>query len=189
MASATFDLPALLVSDPVTSAKGAKTSALSYGGKPVVWQPEPQAVAYEPSSYQNEDSTRVNLVMRATPGVVDVLQELDEYLVKFCTDHSLRLFGRDMTQEEVQLRYTPCLKRSEKGYDPTFKVKIATEGRGKLKCWDGARNLREAPRSWIGCSAQPLVTVRCLWIMPKSFGCLFECSDVLVDEAGPQCPF
>ena len=91
MASATFDLSALIVSDPVTSAKGAKTAALSYGGKPVLWRPEPQAVVYEPSSFQNEDSTRVNLVMRATPGVVEVLESLDEFLVTFCTEQSAPL--------------------------------------------------------------------------------------------------
>ena len=144
MASTTFDLAALALSDPVTSARGAKTAALSHGGKPVVWQPEPQAVVYEPSSIQNEDSTRVNLVMRATPRVVEVLEELGDYLVAFCSEHSLRLFGKVMTLVDVQLSYIPCLKKSDKGYEPTFKVKIATEGRGKLKCWEREGSARGA---------------------------------------------
>ena len=185
----TFDLEALFLSDPVTSAKRAKTSALSCNGVPIVWHPEVQRVVYEPSAFQNEDVSRVNLVMQASPQAIEVLSALDARMIEICTENSARLFGKTLTQEEVALRYTPCLKKSEKGYEPTFKAKINLSGRGKLKCWNSSRELREAPESWTGCSVKPVINVRCLWVMPKSFGCLLECSNVLVDEAGPQCPF
>jgi hypothetical protein len=188
--AAAFDLQVLTVSDPITSAKGAKTSALSYRGTtPIVWHPEAQRVAYEPSAFQNEDASRVNLVMRASPQVVDALNALDERMIDICTQQSAQLFGKTLTQEEVALRYTPCLKKSEKGYEPTFKVKINLTGRSKLRCWNTSQEVCEAPESWVGCSAKPIVNVRCLWIMPKSFGCLLECSNVLINEAQPQCPF
>ena len=188
--AATFDLPALTVSDPVTSARGAKTSALSYAGAPIAWAPEAQHVVYEPSAFQNEDATRVNLVMRASPQVADALSALDERVIDICTEDSVRLFGKALTREEVALRYSPCLKKSDKGYDPTFKVKISTSGRSKLRCWNASREIREAPETWVGCSVKPIVNLRCLWFMPKAFGCVLECSNLMVDDgAEAECPF
>ena len=189
MASSTFDLAALTLSDPVTGAKGAKLAPLSCAGKPVVWQPEAQFVVYEPSAFQNEEATRVNLVMRASPQAVTDLTDLDDRILELCALQSINLFGKALTSEELRLRYTPCLKPSTKGYEPTFKVKVNMSGRGKLKCWDPEAKQRDPPHSWIGCSVKPRVVARSLWIMPKEFGCLLECSDVLIDEAEPQCPF
>ena len=190
MATSAFDLAALTVSNPVTSAKGAKTAAVSYKGKPIVWQPEAQTVVSEPTAFQNDDAVRVNLVMRTSSHTAEVLSSLDTHLIEFCTEHSARLFGKTLSRDEVALRYSPCLKQSAKGgYDPTFKTKIVLSGRGKLRCWDSERTPCEFPESWVGCTVQPHITFRCLWIMPKEFGCLFDCSDALIDETGPECPF
>ena len=191
MASSAFDLTALTLSNPVAGAKGAKTATLSYQNKPIIWQPDAQTVAFEPTAYQNEvNATRVNLVMRASLQTVETLTELDEHMINICTLNSENLFGRSLSSEDVKLRYSPCLKKSDK-YDSTFKAKINLSGKGQLKCWDGERKPRDAPATWIGSSVQPRIALRCIWIMPKEFGCLFECSDVLIGEATPEnvCPF
>ena len=82
MASTAFDLAALTLSNPVAGAKGAKTATLSYQNKPIIWQPDAQTVAFEPTAYQNEvNATRVNLVMRASLQTVETLTELDEHMI------------------------------------------------------------------------------------------------------------
>ena len=187
-----FDLAAITLSDPVNGAKGAKIAPVSYLGKPIVWMPDAQVVAYEPSAFQNEEASRVNLVMRASQEAVESLTAFDEHIIALCTEHSANLFGKTLTLEEVKLRYTPCLKQSSKGYEPTFKTKINLSGRGQVKYWDSQSMPCKAPESWIGYSIKPRVVVKCLWLMPKEFGCLFECTDVLINEACPEtfvCPF
>ena len=190
MSCGAFDLSALNVSDPVTSAKGTKTAALSCGGKPIIWQPEAQTVVFEPSAFQNPEATRVNLIMHASTMATQTLNAIDQEIIAYCTEHSARLFGKVMSHDEVANRYCPCLKHAAKeGYEPTFKAKILLSGRGQLKCWGNDKTLRHAPETWIGCAVQPRLALRCLWIMPKEFGCLFECSDVMLTEAEESCPF
>ena len=45
----TFDLSAIIVGAPVISAKGAKTVPLSSNGNPIIWLPDTQIVAHQPS--------------------------------------------------------------------------------------------------------------------------------------------
>ena len=47
------------------SGDGLKAVPLSSSGCQILWMPDAQTVAFEPSAYQNGDSKRVNLVMRA----------------------------------------------------------------------------------------------------------------------------
>ena len=165
---------------------------ITYQGKQVIWQPDSQIVAFQPTAFQNETATRVNLVMRASQQAVESLTALDQYIVNYSVQNSETLFGKTLSIEEVKLRYSPSLKQSEKGYEPTFKAKINLSGRGKLNCWDTDGKQRDAPDSWIGTSVQPRMILKCLWIMPKEFGCLFDCSDALIAETSPEnttCPF
>ena len=187
-----FDLAALTLSDAIVSPKGVKTASLSYTGKPVVWQPDAQLVLFEPSAFQNAEASRVNLVMRASQQALDALTARDAYMIQFCTQHSQHLFGEPLSQDEVKSRYAPCLKASDKGRDPSLKAKMNVKGSGKLRCWDDARAQCEQPLAWSGCVVQPRIMLKCLWVMPNEFGCLLECSDVLIHETCKpvfECPF
>ena len=46
-----------------------------------------------------------------------------------------------------------------------------------------------APASWVGAGVQPRVTLKSLWLMGRQFGCLFEATDVMLDEVAQECPF
>jgi hypothetical protein len=192
MAGSSFNLNGLTLSTPVSGVQGAKLVPLSYQGKPVLWQPDTQTVAFEPSAFQNEASLRVNMVMRASQQATDALTELDEFIMQYCAENSEAIFGKVLPIEDVRLRYNRCLKQSDKGYEPTFKAKIMLSGKGKLKCWDDERKPCNVPDAWIGCVVQPRIVLKCLWVMPKEFGCLLECTDVLIHEACEpcaECPF
>ena len=114
-----FDIQALTMGDVVVSGKGAKTVSILAGGNPIVWQPEAQAVCYEPTSFNGEDVSRVNLVLRASPAAVDALATLDAAIIRLVTTHSVRLFGKQLTDTEVHTKYNRSLKESEKGYSTT----------------------------------------------------------------------
>ena len=192
MAGIAFDLSSFTLGSPTVGVKGTKVVPITYHGKPVIWQPDAQTVAFEPSAYQNEASTRVNMVMRSSQQAVEALTALDEFMLELCAQNSETIFGETLPIEEVKLRYNPCLKQSSKGYEPTFKAKIILSGKSKLRCWDDERKLCDAPDAWSGCMVQPRIVLKCLWVMPKEFGCLFECTDVLIHEAAEpvaECPF
>ena len=182
---AAFNLANLAIGEVAVSGKGAKSASLSYNGAPVTWQPGPSQVVYEPSSFNGEEQARVNLVMRATTQVEEQLTALDEKIVQMAILHSVRLFGKALTPDEIRLKYNPCLKRSEKGYCPTFKAKVTL---GKLRCWDMEKERRAAPAAWTQCSVTPLVQVKALWFLSKEFGVLCEIQDLIVDEASQECP-
>jgi hypothetical protein len=189
MATATFDLSALTLSDPVVSGKGAKSVPVSYGGRPVVWQPPAQKVLFEPSSFSGEEVSRVNLVMRASPEAVSERTALDESLLGLVVQHSTQIFGKPCSLEEARSRYVYGLKQSEKGYEPTWKCKINVSGKAPVSVWDADKQRRDLPKCWAGAQVVPKVTLKSLWIMGKQFGPLFEASDLLLEEAVQTCPF
>ena len=186
--SSTLEISSFLLGDMTTSKKGAKTIPLSDANKPIIWMPEAQKVAFEPKSFSGE--TRVNLVLNASPSVADALKAFDEQVIHQCFTESQRIFGKSLTLDEVRLRYSPCLKVSDKGYEPTFKMKISLES-PVVKCWNMDKTSRKIPSSWVGLSVQPRIVLRCLWLMPTAFGCLFECTDALLceSETKVECPF
>ena len=186
--TATFDIGALTLGEVFTSGKGSKSVPVSYGGRTITWVPDFQKVAFQPSAFHGEDVSRVNLVMNATPSVNDALCELDERLCILACDSSPKIFGKILTLLEVQQRFTSSIKISEKGYESTFKCKINLAGRGEVQCWDLEKNKRIQPTVWIRCTVQPKITLKNLWIMGKTWGCLYECGNVLIDEAGEECP-
>ena len=184
-----FDLAALQLGNPIISGKGAKSIPVTYSTvKPVVWLPDAQVVAFEPSNFSDPDASRVNLVMRASPQAIEALTALDEYIVGLCALHSLQIFGKVLSEDEVRARYNPCLKRSEK-YADTFKCKINLAGRGQVRLWDAEKQSCGAPVSWVGASVTPKIAFRSLWVMSKEFGCLLDASDVMLDVAACECPF
>ena len=186
---ATIDLQSLQLGDVSTSAKGARSIPLTSDGKAVLWTPPTLSeVAFEPTSFSGEEVSRVSLVLRATDAIVETLTALDAYVIGLLALHSIRVFGKPMTEDEVRGRWSPSLKTNPK-YPTTWKMKINLQGRGEVKLWNKDKTRREPPVSWLECRAQPKVTVRGLWMMSKELGLLMEASDILLDEAPQECPF
>jgi hypothetical protein len=110
-------------------------------------------------------------------------------MIGLCVANSAKLFGKVLTETEVRGRYSPIVKRSDKGYPPTFKVKINISGKNQIKCWGLDKEPRPQPEAWVRCKVQPKITARSLWIMSKDFGVLLEATDVRINETSDECPF
>jgi hypothetical protein len=186
MAKTRIDLSQLSVADPVVSGRGAKSAKIGY-----LWAPGPMRVIFEPSAFNNEAANRVNLCF-AADGAAQELDDLDSWVVNYVEKHSERLLGKKLTVGEVQNRYQPCLKRSDR-YASSFKVKLTLEGPGRTMLWDADRQPCGSPQSWRQTQVTPLLKLKGLWFMSRDFGCLWEATDLMLHtpavSAPLACPF
>ena len=190
-APAEIDTSRLACQDIFTTSKGAKTIPLAYkDGKAVIWQPrQPLAVLWEPSAFNDETATRLNISFAPTPEVTKELQAFDAWCVDTLVLESARLLGKTLDRDEVRRRYQPALRVSEKTGATSLRCKMNTAGRNVVKCWDTFRAPRSLPESWTTCAVTPRVALKGLWVMGKELGPVLELQHAMLDEATAECPF
>ena len=185
-----LDTTALQLGEVVASGKGSKSAPIALDGSPAVWTMDPMVIAYEPSAFQDSDSTRVNVVWRPSPEQEQFLDSLDEWILRAAAANSTKLFGKSRTVESLKDSYTPILKKSEK-WQSQFKAKMNLQDPSKVKIWDADGVMREAPESWQGCVTRPRLRLKSVYLMGQKFGAVLECTDLQVVEEAPEstCPF
>ena len=144
---------------------------------------------FNASAFNEPDANRVNLCMRTTPAIEDFLMETEAWLLDYCQQESVRLFGKQMSLDEVKFMYTPLLKMSDK-YPTIWKVKLNKTGRQAVRCWDkDTRQKMDTPQDWREYAITPRVWIKSLWIQSKSFGVTMELVDAVLKATGPtECP-
>jgi hypothetical protein len=185
---AMLDVNALQMGDVVSSGKGAKSVNLTQDGSQALFTLEPMEIAYEPSAFQDQESTRVNIVFRPTPEVEEFLDSIDEWVMREVAVNSVKL-ARSV--DSLKDSYTPILKKSDK-WPSQFKAKMNLQEPSKVKIWDADACLREAPQTWQGCVARPKLRLKSIYLMGTSFGPVLECTDIQIIQeasAGSSCPF
>ena len=171
----------LSLTDVFTTRHGAKIASIRDGRDDLVVQPnEFLRVPFEPSAF-NDDAQRLNLVLEAPRPILEVLAELDEWLIGYLVEHSSRLFKKGLTEDQVRASYRSCVRHSEKGYAPTLKTKVdLSDGKHALHCWDGDGNQVPSPECWRNCWISPRLHVTHLWMMGPSFGPVIRLTDALL---------
>ena len=188
---AMLDISALQMGDVVSSGKGAKSVNLTQDGSQALFTLEPMEIAYEPSAFQDAESTRVNMVFRPTPEVEELLDSIDEWVMKEVAVNSVKLFGKARSAESLKDSYTSILKKSDK-WPSQFKAKMNLQEPSKVKIWDADACLRDPPASWQGRVARPKLRLKSIYLMGTSFGPVLEVTDVQIIQeasAGSSCPF
>ena len=189
-APATIDTSRLVLQDPVTSQKGARQIPLANrDGSPVVWQPAAMQCLWQPSAYNDETATRLNLSLSPGPEAVASLEALDAWLVNALALSSSKCLGTQMSTEEVRSRYQSALKCHEASGTRYLRVKVNTTGKAAVRCWDTMRQPRPLPESWTSCSVTPRIVVKGIWLMGKDFGLTLDLRDAMLDEQPTECPF
>lgn len=180
----------LQIGHVATSAKGAKVAPIWQNGDcPALWRPaEHMTAVYEPSVYQDPSATRLNLVLRPTPGQETELRELDEWCISCVASQSERLLGKDQSVDELRLLYQPCLRTSEK-YPANVRVKLNLCGVAATRFWGEDGKKATAPASWTGSAVLPCIRIKGLWFMAKQFGIVLELTDARITENRAECPF
>ena len=109
---ATIDLAALTLGDVSVSGKGAKSCQFTSHGLPVVSNFEAMSIAFEPSAYNDPDASRVNMVFRPTADVIDVLTELDEWVLQAVCQNPTKYFGKQRPLDQICEPYPSSLERA-----------------------------------------------------------------------------
>ena len=186
----TIDIPNLVFSSLITTAKGAKQlPALYKNGDPVAWHTEHfMEVPFEPSAFGDPDASRVTLCFAPSEALIAQISDLDTWCIETIIS-TPSLLGVVLTPEQVKERYASSLKTSHKNYQ-TLRAKMNKSGRYALQCYDTEKEKRSQPDTWRGCSIRPLLVLRAVWVMGRDFGSIIECSHCCVRECGgDECPF
>ena len=186
-----FDLTSVRIGDVVTSGKTKTAPVTGSGGQAVAANMDAMQVCFEPSAFQDDQATRVNLVLRPDEATVSSLDAVDEWIVAAVTKDSLRLLGKSKTQEQVQELYLPIVKRSGK-YPPQIRAKMNSSKPRCVNVWNSEGVQQELPFSWTGLVVKPRLQFRSLYFATGQFGVVLECSDLMLLEqttVAATCPF
>ena len=188
-----FDFGQLAIGDVVTSSKGAKSAPITSDGAPATCTMPPMRVAFEPSANGDSEATRlatrVTVVFRPEAETIAELELLDEWVLGVASQQAQRLFGKPKTVEQLRETYTPIVKAFDR-YPSVFKAKINLKPPAPVKIWDDQRQPREAPAQWRDCLIAPRIRLRSIYFMGGQWGCVLECTDVMVsEEETVECPF
>lgn len=182
----TLDVYGFSLADPVTTGKGAKFVPVK--AHPA-WTPGPLKILFEPGNFAGALGDRVNMVFAASPEIASQLRALDSYVKVHLERTSERVIGKKLSEADVNYRYKPLLKPSDK-YEPSFKCKVNLV---KVRIWNNEKAPAEAPESWRGLMVHPRLLVKGLWITEKEFGLQLEATDLMLpdpeEETVIECPF
>jgi hypothetical protein len=123
----TLAVEALTLGDVTTSGKGAKTAPFYVNQGPADFTLPALQIAFEPSAYQNDDATRVNLVLKVGLVHEPDLSKIDEWILDAVSADPVKYFGKAKSRESIEETYTPCLRKSEK-WGSQFKAKVNMPG-------------------------------------------------------------
>ena len=184
--TSTLCVDALSLGD-VTSSGKAKTAPFSVNGGPAEFTLPALKVAFEPSAYQDDDATRVNIVFKVNE---EELGQIDKWILDTVSADPVKFFGKAKSRESLVETYTPCIKQTEK-YGSQFKCKLNLPGSYQgVRVWDLEKLPRAPPDAWAGCLVTPRVRLRHLYFMANQWGPVIDVTDLKVlSEPATECPF
>ena len=174
------------------SGKGQKSIPLQENGAEFCLNPGPLRVLWKPSGYQAaEDANRVSICFEPTPEAEEDLGALDGWVLNEVASDPRKYLGQSYTPEQVKQMYLPVVRTSEKGYKSIrANMTLSSVGGAQgIKVWDAATRLpRSHPEDWTKAEVQPLLLIRGLWIMARTFALAVECTDAMVLDKPEVCP-
>ena len=186
----TLSVECLSLGDVTTSGKGAKTAPFSVNGGPADFSLPALQVCFEPSAYQSEEATRVNLVLKV--GLVHELDlsKIDEWILETVAADPVRFFGKAKSRENLVETYTPALKKTEK-WGSQLKAKMNVQGSaGGVRIWTIDKQPRGPPDVWTGCMVESRVRFKHIYFMGAQWGPVIDVTDIrLLTEPTNECPF
>ena len=186
----TLAVETLTLGDVTTSGKGAKTVPFSVNSGPADFTLPCLEVAFEPSAYQNDEATRVNLVLKVGALHEAEMATIDQWILEAVAIDPMRFFGKMKSRENLLETYTPCLKKTEK-WGSQFKTKLNLPGSpGGVRLWTAEKQPRGAPEAWAGCLVEVRVRFKHLYMMGAQWGAVIDATDIsLLSEPANECPF
>ena len=186
----------LEIGDASQNKKGYKACALSDRGNSIQWMVSGLEVAFEPSSFKNESTDRMNIALKPNPELTADLSNLEKAVLEQASAHSTELWGRKLSISDVKEKMSSLLYRSPKGYDPVFRAKIDRTGPRACMLWDSKLERRGWLEKWKGQNIDVEFEAKCIWITNREWGVVVQVRNVLVNDAAKEqsnssstCPF
>ena len=187
----------LRIDDVFCTASGAKIARICDGDAPLVLMTDTLRSPFNAGTFDRDPTaTRLNLQLAVdNESLLQTLQGFDSWVVEYLAQHSERIFKRNLSREQVQLGYTSVLRQPAKeGHSPLLRVKLDTENRYAVCCWDQSGEGIAPPDNWAGLYLQPRLHFSHLWIMGSQFGVVVRLTDakILGGSSAPAmrtCPF
>lgn len=144
-----------------------------------------------------EGSTRRNLELSVqNENMLKWLRGFDQANISHVAEYSETYFRKKLTEDvlgQTLYRYS-APEHPEKKYEPLWRIKVITEGKGKTNFFkvetetneDGTEEQVIVPcdvsvlQPW--CRVVPITTLTGLWFVSKGFGCTYVASDLLIYE-------
>ena len=145
---------------------------------------------FGPSSFDKDpNASRMQLDMRLSGADEEYFELLDRWAMASVLEHSEKLFKKKLTPEQVEERYHPILRKSEK-HPTLLKTKINLHGNRPCMFWNSKEEIIGAPDDWKGLEFRARVHVSHLWLMGSDCGLVLNCADLLLlDKASVAFPF
>jgi hypothetical protein len=149
------------------------------------WQLPYLPVTWDPSSL-NTDSQRLNLCLTPTEEVAEFYKQLDLGFVRAVSGVSQKLFGKNLSADEVGLKYSSALARTNRLQHIRTKVKRWSPGNSawSTNFWDPATGelLPESywPDQWVGKEVRMKVVASSIWLAHDKWGLTLSATDVMV---------
>ena len=172
----------LILGEVQTNSRGGKFLPLK--GNPMWRSTEPAAVMWEPSAYKDAAGDRVNVCLEATEEAAAAVAGWEAAAAKMAAKQALAMFGKLLTEAQLQERFQSCLKTSAQGIK-FVKLKATL---ANVRFWDSEGKRTDAPHCLRGRRILAAVQPRQLWVMNQQCGLLLELRDVKLDEGVEECP-
>ena len=175
------------LAEPTTSAKGQKSCTLTANGKPVRFELGSRLRTRFGATTldKNPDATRRSLdFVLDDAGEID---KIDKWTVEYLSKHSLRLFNKELSKEQVMVQYKPLLH--EYGEHKSVRTKINLSGLRSCTFWDECKERLDQPENWLDNEYDAFATLAHLYIMGSTFGWVLETTALRIHPLCVECPF
>ena len=170
----------LSIAPVIVNGRGNRTAALlNNKERYFVTFTEPANCLWPPSNFdKDETANRMCIHFEPTDELRSFFLEFDQWAVNYLTEHSERLLGKKMSQEQIESGYHSCLKENNKGCK--FKI-CMPNAPTPTRFWDDDGEQLPFPTHWNG-SFRLRLKISHLWQMSsgkdKSFGFVIICEDL-----------
>jgi hypothetical protein len=182
---------------PPVSAGASRIAAVyaADGASRLSWTQPFAKVIWEPSSVDASNTGRLTLALQPDEELANLYDALDATFLKLATENSVKLFGKQLTPEQIALSYTSPMRRSTRGTH--IRAKLVPPGnKYPTRNWSEDKEPLPWPTgSWVGQECKAFITLSSIWIAAGRWGLTLSATDIILrqieeeETEAPPCPF
>ena len=134
-------------------------------------------IIWEPSAAPgSSDTGRLTLCLQVSDSVADFVKHLDKTLIEKAAQHSVAIFGKVRSVEDLTLSYKSLLSTGRLGN--SLKSKLNTTGPYEVVIRNDGRGGTDWPAQWASALAKTTHRMSSLWFAAGSWGITMNLCDV-----------